>query len=318
MDIYLFLLLITIKFKDVLNWESYIKDFEVFLKLEKSLSGHSIEAYARDAGKFITFIGIRGYELSPSSVELKHFTEFLGWINEMGLSSRSQARLVSGIKAFFKYLLLEDVIETDPTCLLEVPRIGRKLPEVLSIVEIDSIIAEIDLSKPGGQRNRAMLEVLYSCGLRVTELINLRLSNVYFDKGFVRVTGKGNKERLVPVGGTALKEIRNYLPDRNSLPNIEKEHEDVLFLNRRGRMLSRVMIFSIVKDLVAAAGIKKNVSPHTFRHSFATHLIDGGADLRAVQEMLGHESILTTEIYTHLDRQYLRDAIIRFHPRSGH
>jgi len=301
-----------------LNWESHIKEFGVFLKLEKSLSAHSVEAYTRDVGKFIAFLDIRGYELSPPKVELKHFTEFLAWINELGLSSRSQARIISGIKSFFKYLLLEDVIETDPTSLLETPRIGRKLPEVLSIEEIDSILSRIDMSKPEGRRNRAMLEVLYSCGLRVTELVSLRLSHIYFDKGFVRITGKGNKERLVPIGRSAIKEIRNYLPDRNSLTLIEKEHEDILFLNRRGSKLSRVMVFTIIKDLVAASGIKKNISPHTFRHSFATHLIDGGADLRAVQEMLGHESILTTEIYTHLDRQYLRDAIIRFHPRSGH
>ncbi|KKK72137.1 hypothetical protein LCGC14_2906890, partial [marine sediment metagenome] len=284
-----------------MNWEDHIKDFEIFLKLEKSLSPHSVEAYTRDIGKLISFLDIQGYNLSPSSIRLNHLTEFLTWINEMGLSPRSQARLVSGIKAFFKFLLLEDIIESDPTSLLELPRMGRKLPEVLSIEEIDRILGEIDLSRPEGRRNRAMLEVLYSCGLRVSEMINLRLSHVYFDKNFIRVSGKGNKERLVPLGRTAIKEIRNYFPDRNSLPKIEKEHEDVLFLNRRGRKLSRVMIFSIVKDLVASAGINKNVSPHTFRHSFATHLIDGGADLRAVQEMLGHESILTTDIYTHLD-----------------
>lgn len=301
-----------------MNWDAYIKDFRVFLKLEKSLSANSIEAYARDIGKFVGFLKMQEYEVSPSGVTLQHLTEFLARINESGLNSRSQARLISGIKSFYKYLLLEDVIETDPTSLLETPRIGRKLPEVLSIKEIESILAEIDLSKPQGRRNRAMLEVLYGCGLRVSELVGLRLSHVYFDQGFVRITGKGNKERLVPIGRTAIREIRNYLPDRNSLARIEKEHEDCLFLNRRGKKLSRVMVFSMIKDLAAGAGIKKNISPHTFRHSFATHLIDGGADLRAVQEMLGHESILTTEIYTHLDRQYLRDAIIRFHPRSGH
>ena len=286
--------------------------------MEKSLSANSIEAYARDIGKFVGFLEMQEYEVSPSGVTLQHLTEFLAWINKSGLNSRSQARLISGMKSFYKYLLLEDVIETDPTSLLETPRIGRKLPEVLSIEEIESILAEIDLSKPHGRRNRAMLEVLYGCGLRVSELVGLRLSHVYFDQGFVRITGKGNKERLVPIGRTAIREIRNYLPDRNSLARIEKEHEDSLFLNRRGKRLSRVMVFSMIKDLAAGAGIKKNISPHTFRHSFATHLIDGGADLRAVQEMLGHESILTTEIYTHLDRQYLRDAIIQFHPRSGH
>ncbi len=301
-----------------MNWDPLIKDFGIFLKLEKSLSAHSIEAYTRDVEKLVGFLDIREYDLAPSGIELEHLTEFLAWINEIGLGARSQARLVSGIKSFFKYLLLEDILETDPTSLLEVPRIGRKLPEVLSIAEIDSMLAEFDLSRPADRRDRAMLEVLYSCGLRVTELVDLRLSHVYFDKGFVRITGKGNKERLVPIGKTAIREIRNYLPDRNSLPLIEKGHEDILFLNRRGRKLSRVHVFTVIKDLAASAGIRKNISPHTFRHSFATHLIDGGADLRAVQEMLGHESILTTEIYTHLDRQYLRDAILRFHPRSGH
>ncbi len=301
----------------MMKWKKHINDYGVFLKLEKSLSAHSIEAYTRDIYKLISFLEIREYKFDPASIELQHLSEFLVWINDLGLSSRSQARLISGIKSFFKYLLLEDLIETDPTSLLEIPRIGRKLPEVLSIEEIDRLMSAIDMSKPEGRRNRAMLEVLYSCGLRVSELTGLRISNIYFDKGFIRITGKGNKERLVPIGNTALREIRNYFPDRNSLSHIDKDSEDVVFLNRRGRGLSRVMIFTIIKDLAAAAGIKKNISPHTFRHSFATHLIDGGADLRAVQEMLGHESILTTEIYTHLDRQYLRDAIIRFHPRSG-
>ena len=301
-----------------MNWESHIKDYRVFLKLGKSLSVNSIEAYIRDISKFIAFLEIGGYDLSPKEVELSHLSEFLAWINDLGLSPRSQARLVSGIRSFFRYLLLEDLIETDPTSLLEVPRIGRKLPEILSVEEIDRILAASDLSRPEGRRNRAMLEVLYSCGLRVSELVGLRLSNIYFDQGFLRITGKGNKERLVPIGRTAIREIRNYMPDRNSLPEIAAEDEDILFLSRRGRRLSRVMVFTVIRELGAAAGIKKTISPHTFRHSFATHLIDGGADLRAVQEMLGHESILTTEIYTHLDREYLRDAILRFHPRSGH
>jgi integrase/recombinase XerD len=300
------------------SWDEHIKGFGVFLKLEKSLSANSIEAYVRDTDKFRAFLEMQGIEIPPPEVSLQHLTDFLAWINELGLSSRSQARIISGIKSFFKYLLLEDIIETDPTGLLEIPRIGRKLPEVLSIEEIDRLLGGLDLSKPGGRRNRAMLEVLYGCGLRVSELVGLRLSHVYFDRGFVRITGKGDKERLVPIGRTALREIRNYLPDRNALPRIEKGHEDILFLSRRGKSMSRVMVFSIIKDLAAGVGLKKNINPHTFRHSFATHLIDGGADLRAVQEMLGHESILTTEIYTHLDRQYLRDAIIRFHPRSGH
>ncbi len=290
----------------------------MFLQLEKSLSANSIEAYTRDIDKLVRFMELQYDSLPPTRVELQHLTSFLAWVNELGLSARSQARIISGIKSFYKFLLLEDVIETDPTTLLETPRIGRKLPEVLNHEEVELILAEIDLSSPAGRRNKAILEVLYGCGLRVSELTELRLSHVYFDQEFIRVTGKGNKERLVPIGRIALKEIRNYLPDRNSLPRIERDHEDILFLNRRGRRLSRVMIFTIIKDLAAAAGIKKNISPHTFRHSFATELIDRGADLRAVQEMLGHESILTTEIYTHLDREFLRDAIIRFHPRSKH
>ena len=290
----------------------------MFLQLEKSLSANSIEAYTRDIEKLVRFMELQYDSLSPVRVELHHLTSFLVWVNELGLSARSQARIISGIKSFYKFLLLEDVIETDPTTLLETPRIGRKLPEVLNHEEVELILAQIDLSSPAGRRNKAMLEVLYGCGLRVSELTELRLSHIYFDQEFIRVTGKGHKERLVPIGRIALKEIRNYLPDRHSLPRIERDHEDILFLNRRGRKLSRVMVFTMIKDLVATAGIKKNISPHTFRHSFATELIDRGADLRAVQEMLGHESILTTEIYTHLDREFLRDAIIRFHPRSKH
>jgi integrase/recombinase XerD len=299
-----------------MDWKQQISGFKTFLKLEKSLSENSIEAYISDVLKLASFLEIRNYDLPPESIALSHLKEFIKWFNELGLSARSQARVISGIKAFYKYLLLEDIIETDPTSLLESPRIGRKLPEVLSVEEIDLIISQIDLSKPEGQRNKTMIEVLYSCGLRVSELIGLKLSNVYTDQGFIRVIGKGDKERLVPIGSKAIHEIGFYLIDRNKLPVISRESEDILFLNRRGRKLTRVMVFTIIKDLVKKSGIKKNISPHTFRHSFATHLIDGGADLRAVQEMLGHESILTTEIYTHLDRQYLRDAIIRFHPRS--
>ena len=301
-----------------MSWQLYIKDFRMFLQLEKSLSANSIEAYTRDIEKLVRFMELQYDSLSPVRVELHHLTSFLVWVNELGLSARSQARIISGIKSFYKFLLLEDVIETDPTTLLETPRIGRKLPEVLNHEEVELILAQIDLSSPAGRRNKAMVEVLYGCGLRVSELTELRLSHIYFDQEFIRITGKGHKERLVPIGRIALKEIRNYLPDRHSLPRIERDHEDILFLNRRGRRLSRVMVFTMIKDLVAAAGIKKNISPHTFRHSFATELIDRGADLRAVQEMLGHESILTTEIYTHLDREFLRDAIIRFHPRSKH
>ncbi|KPK84328.1 MAG: integrase [Bacteroides sp. SM23_62_1] len=299
-----------------MDWKSYISGFRSFLKLEKSLSENSIEAYMNDLSKLISFLEIRNYSVSPDQVSLSHLKEFIEWINKLGLSARSQARMISGIKAFYKYLLLEDKIETDPTTLLDTPRIGRKLPEVLSVEEIDLLLGHIDLSKHEGQRNKAIIETLYSCGLRVSELINLKLSNIYFDQGFIRIIGKGNKERLVPLSSKAIKEIELYLPDRNSLPTISRDSEDILFLNRRGRKLTRVMVFTIIRELAVKSGIKKKISPHTFRHSFATHLIDGGADLRAVQEMLGHESILTTEIYTHLDRQYLRDAIIRFHPRS--
>jgi len=299
-----------------MDWEPAIKDFEGFLKLEKGLSANSIEAYLADIRKLIQFMEIRQMPGGPETLKHDQLHQFLVWINELDLSARTQARILSGLKAFYRYLLLDDLIEKDPTALLEGPRLGRKLPEVLTVSEIDRILQKIDLSKPEGRRNKAMLEVLYSCGLRVSELVGLRLSNLYRNEEFIRVIGKGDKERLVPISKKALKEIDLYLPDRNSLV-IRPGSEDVLFLNRRGRMLTRVMVFTIVKELASAAGIKKAVSPHTFRHSFATHLVEGGADLRAVQEMLGHESIITTEIYTHLDREYLREAIISFHPRSG-
>ena len=299
-----------------MDWEPAIKDFEGFLKLEKGLSANSIEAYLADIRKLMQFMEIRQMPGGPETLKHDQLHQFLVWINELDLSARTQARILSGLKAFYRYLLLDDLIEKDPTALLEGPRLGRKLPEVLTVSEIDRILQKIDLSKPEGRRNKAMLEVLYSCGLRVSELVGLRLSNLYRNEEFIRVIGKGDKERLVPISKKALKEIDLYLPDRNSLV-IRPGSEDVLFLNRRGRMLTRVMVFTIIKELASAAGIKKAVSPHTFRHSFATHLVEGGADLRAVQEMLGHESIITTEIYTHLDREYLREAIISFHPRSG-
>lgn len=299
-----------------MNWEKTINHFKSFLKLEKSLSQNSIDAYETDIRKLVTFLEIKKLSITPTTVETRHLKDFLEWINEFGLNERSQARIISGLKAFFKYLLLEDFIDTDPSGLLESPKLGRKLPEVLSIEEIDRIISAIDLSLPEGQRNKAIIETLYSCGLRVSELVNLKISNLYFNDGFIKVVGKGDKERLVPVGQKAIKEIQLYFQDRNLLSNIEKSSENIVFLNRRGKKLSRITIFDFIKKLVVKAQIKKNVSPHTFRHSFATHLIEGGADLRAVQEMLGHESITTTEIYTHLDREYLRDAIIQFHPRA--
>jgi integrase/recombinase XerD len=299
-----------------MDWESAISQFKNYMKLEKALSQNTIMSYERDIRKFVSFLEINQLQVSPEQITLSHLKDFIAWINEMELHARSQARIISGLKAFYKYLIMEDYIDKDPTMLLETPNIGRKLPEVLSIEEIDRIIGAIDLSNPQGQRNKAIVETLYSCGLRVSELINLRITNLFFKDGFIKVSGKGNKERLVPIGQKAIKEIQFYFQDRNLLSTIDKSGENIVFLNRRGKPLTRVMIFTIVKNLAKIAGIKKNISPHTFRHSFATHLIDGGADLRAVQEMLGHESIITTEIYTHLDREYLRDAIIQFHPRA--
>ena len=299
-----------------MHWEPLLKAYEGFLKLEKGLSSNSIEAYLRDIHKLKQFLELKQINAEPRDLQYQHLYDFLVWINELGLSARSQARTLSGLKAFYHYLLVEDLVAKDPTALLEGPKLGRKLPEVLSVQEIDQLLARIDLSKPEGSRNKAMLETLYSCGLRVSELLELKISNIYRAEGFMRIIGKGDKERLVPVSPRALKEIDLYMPDRNNL-QIQPGSENVLFLNRRGRMLTRVMVFTIIKDLAKAAGIQKSVSPHTFRHSFATHLVEGGADLRAVQEMLGHESITTTEIYTHLDRDYLREAIISHHPRSN-
>jgi len=298
-----------------MKWERLIKEYEGFLKLEKGLSANSIEAYLSDIGKLQQFQDMEQLGTGPEELDQDQLGGFLIWISELGLSARSQARILSGIKAFYRYLLLEELIEKDPTALLEGPRLGSKLPEVLTVEEIDRMLGKIDLSKPQGRRNRAMLETLYSCGLRVTELVQLQISGIFRAEGFIRVIGKGDKERLVPVSPRALREVDLYMPDRDTL-SIEPGYEDILFLNRRGKMLTRNMVFTIIKELAVAAGIKKTVSPHTFRHSFATHLVEGGADLRAVQEMLGHESITTTEIYTHLDREYLREAIISFHPRS--
>jgi integrase/recombinase XerD len=300
-----------------MNWAPTIKGFKNYLQLERSLSSNSIEAYLRDVEKFVQFLVLKEIDVNPEKVEQQQVEDFLQWVSEIGLNARSQARILSGLKAFYKYLLMEDIIDIAPTELLESPKIGRKLPEVLSIEEINDIIDTIDLSKPEGERNKAMLETLYSCGLRVTELISLKISGLLLDEGFIRVIGKGDKERITPIGSVAIKHINTYIESkRNHMNNIDKESEDVLFLNRRGKQLTRVMIFTIIKNLTEKAGITKTVSPHTFRHSFATHLVEGGADLRAIQEMLGHESITTTEIYTHLDREYLRQAILDFHPRA--
>lgn len=299
-----------------MKWEEGKKGYENYLTLEKSLSLNSIAAYINDINKLIRFLEDKFEKIAPEKVKLLHLKDFVQWLNERDVSPRTQARTISGIKSFYKYLLIEGVITSDPTALLESPRIGRKLPDILSMEEIDTLIEGIDLNKAEGQRNKAMLETLYSCGLRVSELVNLKITNLFFDQGFVKVEGKADKERLVPVSGRAIEEINRYLRGYRKTLNVSKESENVLFLNRRGKKLSRVMIFTIIKNLAERVGLNKKISPHTFRHSFATHLINGGADLRAVQEMLGHESILTTEIYTHLDRDYLRSTIHQFHPRS--
>lgn len=297
-------------------WQNYIKGFKSFLQLEKGLSNNSIEAYLRDVNKFVQYQEVIEIEIAPDRVTLNNLKDFIQWINELGLSAKTQSRIISGLKAFYKYLILEDIIHHNPAELLESPRLGRKLPDIISLEEINQLIAAIDLSKPEGTRNKAMLETLYSCGLRVSELINLQISNLYFNEGFVKVTGKGDKERLVPIGTSAIKYINIYIDNIRNHMAIGNEFADILFLNRRGKKLTRVMVYVIIKDLAEKIGLKKSISPHTFRHSFATHLVEGGADLRAVQEMLGHESITTTEIYTHLDREYLRSAILQFHPRS--
>lgn len=299
-----------------MNWEPEISAFKNYLKLERGLSDNSIHAYVTDLYKLVQYLKEQGDELGPDKVTLQHLKDLIGSINERGISPRTQARIISGIKSFYKFLLIEDKIDRDPTALLEAPKVGRKLPEILSVEEIDSIINAIDIKKPEGQRNKAILETLYSCGLRVSELIDLKISNLFFESGFIKVEGKGSKERLVPISNKAIKEINLYLSEYRRILSIHSEHEDILFLNRRGKKLSRVMIFTIIKNTTREMNLGKNVSPHTFRHSFATHLIDGGANLRAVQEMLGHESIITTEIYTHLDKEYLKDTIIHYHPRS--
>ncbi len=300
-------------------WEEQIRDFGHYLKLERSLSENSVDSYLSDVEKLCQFIRIKHKDLSPTKVTPKYLRDFLEYINELGMSAHSQARILSGLKSFFRYLVFEGAIEKDPTALLEAPKLGRKLPDTLSFVEIEMLLNAIDLSTPEGTRNRAILEVLYSSGLRVSELVDLRLNNIYRESGFLRVTGKGNKERLVPIGKDAMKYTDIYLDQvrgRGPHKSPSSGFESFVFLNRNGRKLTRVMVFTIIRKLAQQTGLKKKISPHTFRHSFATHLIEGGADLRAVQEMLGHESITTTEIYTHLDRDYLRQVIQEFHPRS--
>lgn len=299
-----------------MDWRSAIKGFQAYLKLEKGLSDNSIEAYSRDIDKLQQFADTHPNGLKPDAFTLNDLRQFINWVNELGMIPSSQARILSGIKSFYKYLLAEDMIKNNPAELLESPKKQRKLPDTLSYQDINKLIEVIDLSKPDGTRNKAIIEVLYSCGLRVSELTELKLSNLYLEIEFVKVIGKGNKERLVPIGGEAIKALKLWIEhDRVHVP-IKKGEEDMVFLNRRGSRLSRVYIFMLIKQLAEAAGIKKSISPHTLRHSFATHLVEGGADLRAVQEMLGHESITTTEIYTHLDREYLKETIISYHPRN--
>ncbi len=298
-----------------MSWPAAVNSFKQYLQLERSLSANSVEAYLRDVAKLQEFVAANG-SVSLQEVNSKLLQDFLAGVTVDGGSARSQARLLSGIKAFFKFLLIERLIVADPTETLDAPKLSRALPHTLSVNEVLGLLEAVDVSTPEGIRNRAMLETLYSSGLRVSELVDLKKSNLYLEVGFMKVVGKGNKERLVPIGSDARKHIAIYQEHVRNHQVIKKGHEDTLFLNRRGAGLSRVMVFTIIKDLAAKTGLQKDISPHTFRHSFATHLIEGGADLRAVQEMLGHESITTTEIYTHLDRDYLSQVIKDFHPRS--
>ncbi len=300
-------------------WDQLIRDFSYYLKLERSLADNSVESYVRDVEKLYQFVSLKNKGLRAEDVSPEVLRDFLEYITEMGLSAQSQGRILSGLKSFFRYLMFDGAVENDPTALIEGPKVGRKLPDTLSFHEIEKLLNAIDLSTPEGGRNRAMLEILYSSGLRVSELVDLKLGNVYAESGFLRVTGKGNKERLVPIGRDALKYLNIYVQEirgKAPLKSPKKGFESFVFLNRNGSRLTRVMVFTVIRNLARQVGLKKTVSPHTFRHSFATHLIEGGADLRAVQEMLGHESITTTEIYTHLDRDYLRQVIQEFHPRS--
>jgi len=297
-----------------MDWSDIIKGFKAYLKLERSLSLNSIDGYLHDVNLLHDFLALKNLNKSPDEIVLDDLQQFLSFIEESGMSDYSQARILSGVRAFYKYLMLEDIVRNDPTALLEGPKLQRKLPDVLHLEEINLLLGAIDHSKPEGVRNRAILETLYGCGLRVSELVELKISNLYFDVGFIKVTGKGNKERLIPIGNSAIKQIGFYLNHvRNHLP-IQKNATDIVFLNRRGNKLTRMYVFMVIKELAEQTGLKKSISPHTFRHSFATHLIEGGADLRAVQEMLGHESITTTEIYTHLDRDFLRQTLQMYHP----
>lgn len=298
------------------SWAIWQTGFDSYLKLERSLSMHSVAAYSSDIAKLAAYFNTEGNQYAPDKVGRQDLYRFVQYIHSLGVGERTQARIISGIKAFYKYLLLEDAIKTNPASTLEAPRIGQKLPEVLSVHEIEKLLDAIDMSLPESQRNKAIIETMYGCGLRVSELTNLKVSDLYFREEYIKVTGKGNKQRIVPAGSEALKQIGLYLTSSRNQISIARGFEDYLFLNRRGKNLSRVMVFIIIKDLCKSAGINKVVSPHTLRHSFATHLVEGGADLRAVQDMLGHESITTTEIYTHLSREYLRENLLSYHPRA--
>jgi integrase/recombinase XerD len=295
-------------------WVVYKKGFKAWLRLEKSLSDHSVDAYLHDIEKLTQFLQIQGWMYNPDQLKMEQLQQFIRWIAELGMTQTSQARILSGLRSFYAYCLAEQITREDPTVLLESPKLKRTLPDTLSYEEIELLIGAIDRSKPEGERNKAILETMYSCGLRVSEVVGLKISCLFLESGFIRVVGKGNKERLVPIGELAKQQLGIYLDQIRRLQAIVQGNEDIVFLNRRGAALSRVMIFLLIKDLANKAGIKKNISPHTFRHSFATHLVEGGADLRAVQEMLGHESITTTEIYTHLDREFLRKTLANFHP----
>lgn len=300
-----------------MDWNSIQKGFRGYMLLEMGLSEHTIVAYLRDLDKLVQFLALSEPVKRPAEVDRQDLQDFLRYLNELGLAPRSQARLLSAIKSFYRFLIMEELVGSNPTETIDAPKLGRKIPEVLSFEEIQSMLAAIDLSTPHGQRNRAMLETLYACGLRVSELVGMKINNIYLELGYIKVSGKGNKERIIPIGEEAAKHIRFYLEGvRRHLKKIDPEHRQYLFLNRRGKQLTRVYVFMVVKESAKAAGIEKSVSPHTFRHSFATHLIEGGANLKAVQDMLGHESIITTEIYTHLDTEYLRDTILTYHPSN--
>ena len=298
-----------------MKWLPLLYDYQYYLKIEKGLAKNSIESYSRDVKKLISYLEENQIEVSPIAITEETIQQFIYSISKQ-LNGRSQARLISGIRNFFDYLIFEEYRKENPTNLIEAPKIGRKLPDTLSIEEIDVLISAIDLSEPQGERNRTILETLYSCGLRVSELTSLQLSDLFFDEGFIRVIGKGNKQRFVPINIQTQKYIELYISAIRSHITIQKGFEDTVFLNRRGKNLSRVMIFTIIKNLAIKIGLKKRISPHTFRHSFATHLLERGADLRAIQQMLGHESITTTEIYMHLDKSFLKEVVNTFHPRK--